>query len=837
MLLLDVVLPDGTGLDLLAELRESRPRQPVILLTARGAENDRVEDSSAEPTTMSSNRLAFASCSPGWKRCFVAAHRRRRRRQPSTCRAEARSKSRHPRSSGRTRHPHRLSQRELQLVQYLATHCERVVTRDELLRDEPRYPRRLNADDRHAHRPPARETARRFGRSKSSSRFAVAVTCGDRSREFPVAAAPSPDCRTTCDAIHRATLRSLDRSTLAHGENQSLMLRRPAHIWLAFAMMLTIVALGFAWLSRHVLDLDYQERAMRLHAEREERISLALWRMESVAMPIIAAEAARPHFVYESFHAVGDDGGLDRIPSPLLQQPSKYVMLNFQLSPGNELFSPQCPSSDDVDLALRNGLTPESLSTNCARAESLESHLRLDQLYRCLPGLPAIDGADVPPSNESSLEQQTATGDAYVSSNSVLPDEQQQEQTLTQTIPVFQSRGAGDYVNRAGKLNQLAEQSARSQRGNFEAAWEGAFAPSSVREGASRPLWVDDKLLVARRIERNGQESVQGCWLDWDRLEADLQRELSELPPEASLRKLGPDDPAAPGRSLASLPIELVVPELKIDRWSGTPTQIALAIAWGGFLLAAVAAGGLLQGVMSLSERRAAFVSAVTHELRTPLTTFQLYTEMLAGDMVTDEQQRHEYVDTLHRESGRLGHLIENVLAYSRLERHSTPPASEVVTIAAVLDRALGALQARAEQAGMTIELRPDDEAAAATVKLDAIIVEQALVNLVDNSCKYAASSEDRTVVIESVIVGTVVHLHVTDAGPGLSTDARRRLFRPFCKSDVEAARSAPGLGLGLAISRELLRSQGADLLFDRQRTHGARFTIELPRHQPTQPA
>ena len=72
----------------------------------------------------------------------------------------------------------------------------------------------------------------------------------------------------------------------------------------------------------------------------------------------------------------------------------------------------------------------------------------------------------------------------------------------------------------------------------------------------------------------------------------------------------------------------------------------------------------------SLSERRGAFVSAVTHELRTPLTTLRMYTEMLADGMVPDEPRRRSYLQTLRAEADRLGHLVENVLAYSRLERN-----------------------------------------------------------------------------------------------------------------------------------------------------------------------
>ncbi len=72
--------------------------------------------------------------------------------------------------------------------------------------------------------------------------------------------------------------------------------------------------------------------------------------------------------------------------------------------------------------------------------------------------------------------------------------------------------------------------------------------------------------------------------------------------------------------------------------------MLSLAAAWACVTVAAAAVAVLLWGVMRLSERRAAFVSAVTHELRTPLTTFQMYAEMLAEGMVPDVEQQHRYL-------------------------------------------------------------------------------------------------------------------------------------------------------------------------------------------------
>ena len=154
----------------------------------------------------------------------------------------------------------------------------------------------------------------------------------------------------------------------------------------------------------------------------------------------------------------------------------------------------------------------------------------------------------------------------------------------------------------------------------------------------------------------------------------------------------------------------------------------------------------LVWGVVRLSERRAAFVSAVTHELRTPLTTFRLYAEMLAEGMVPDSQRRQEYLLSLRREADRLAHLVENVLSYARLERGRRGAAVGPIALAELVDRAEQRLAAHAEQAGMTLVVEGREEAAGAVVLANPSAVEQVLLNLVDNACKYAATATDRRI-------------------------------------------------------------------------------------------
>jgi C4-dicarboxylate-specific signal transduction histidine kinase len=106
--------------------------------------------------------------------------------------------------------------------------------------------------------------------------------------------------------------------------------------------------------------------------------------------------------------------------------------------------------------------------------------------------------------------------------------------------------------------------------------------------------------------------------------------------------------------------------------------------------------------------------------------------------------------------------------------------------------------------------------------------VEQILFNLVDNACKYAADASDRAIDVSAEAAGDRVTIRVTDHGPGLDALAKARLFQPFSKSVHEAANSAPGLGLGLALSYRLAKTMSATLRHV-PTPAGTAFALTLP--------
>jgi signal transduction histidine kinase len=341
------------------------------------------------------------------------------------------------------------------------------------------------------------------------------------------------------------------------------------------------------------------------------------------------------------------------------------------------------------------------------------------------------------------------------------------------------------------------------------------------------PVWLGSELFLIRRAE-DGR--VQGAWLAWPKVTTWLLGLVRDLLPAATLEPVSRSQLGG-AHQLASLPAQLIPGALDVrDRAGGAPAWLVLVIAWAGVVLASIAIGVLLFGTLALSERRGAFVSAVTHELRTPLTTFRVYTEMLSEGMVRSEEQRMSYLATLRREAGRLSHLVENVLSFSRVEEGRSKELRSPTSVRALIDRIAPRLEERALEATLTMTVDADEDALGSTVLADGSAVEQILFNLVDNASKYGASAGDRRLHVGVVVRGRRIAFSVRDHGPGLAPEAKRRLFVPFSKPANQAAESAPGVGLGLALCRRLARSLGGDLVCEQSTQTGTCFTLTLRR-------
>jgi signal transduction histidine kinase len=620
----------------------------------------------------------------------------------------------------------------------------------------------------------------------------------------------------------------------------------------------------------------------------------------------VSQENVRPWFAYRSFvpadqafsRMFNDKSSSGRlVPSPLLTADLlPHVLVYFQFEPDGQLTSPQVPTKQNLALAVPRHISQQAVEKALAQLGQVRSLTDRRRLAALLPERPpspvqVVVSPLAPQANTAVASTPTAANALVPSSAAQTPAigvqpgasqpaqqqaaVQQSEQAFVNPSPLTQSpqqrkavkdrrvemqRDNGeDAVDRQvrqelvfqGINNTFAGQSQLAQSAfNFDANFaNGVMLPSTDISGVPMtPLWIEGRLLLARRVVAGGQEYVQGCLLDWPTIKATLHDVIADLLPEASFEPVAGSN-RDEARMLVALPVRLVPDvsnrgllggpfseiadlfpdESTLNRALVSPILVSLAVAWACMVLAAVAVAGLLAGVLRLSQRRASFVTAVTHELRTPLTTFQMYAEMLAEGMVRDADQQRQYLATLRAEAVRLTHLVENVLSYARLERGRTDGRRETLSLGELIERVEGRLAGRTEQAGLELSLEGDEEARGAMISVNVSAVEQVLFNLVDNACKYAADGPVRRLEISLAAVGGMAEVRVRDHGPGFSPGVQRRLFRPFSKSAREAAHSAPGVGLGLALSRRLARDMGGDLRLEGTSRAGTCFVLGLP--------
>ncbi|MEO8430834.1 MAG: PAS domain-containing sensor histidine kinase [Acidobacteriota bacterium] len=225
------------------------------------------------------------------------------------------------------------------------------------------------------------------------------------------------------------------------------------------------------------------------------------------------------------------------------------------------------------------------------------------------------------------------------------------------------------------------------------------------------------------------------------------------------------------------------------------------------------------------SQAKSRFLSMMSHELRTPLQAIALFAELLASGKhgpVTGEQ-----LDDLRRirtATGSLVALIEDILNFARLETGKLEVRMERVEVAGAIRRAGSLLRPRFEEAGIEYQESavPGLEAVADPVRL-----QQVLLNLLTNALKF--TPRGGTVRCEADASDPTVRIRVRDTGSGIPAADLQRIFDPFVQ--VERTRvptGQRGVGLGLAISRELARAMRGDLTVDSEPGQGSVFTVEL---------
>lgn len=218
-------------------------------------------------------------------------------------------------------------------------------------------------------------------------------------------------------------------------------------------------------------------------------------------------------------------------------------------------------------------------------------------------------------------------------------------------------------------------------------------------------------------------------------------------------------------------------------------------------------------------ERR--LTTDVAHELRTPLMAIQSTVEAMVDGVFKADTER---LETVNSEVQRLSRLVDALLKLSRLENRSTPMKEEVVDVGSLIAGIVSTHDAFVADSGLTMEFNAQP---GVYVYGDADMIRQATANLISNAVRYTPEGGHITV---SVKKGDIMaSIAVKDTGIGLSPEEAKMVFSRFWRADAGRNRESGGLGVGLAVVKEIVDRHGGWVHVEGKPDEGATFTIYIP--------
>jgi signal transduction histidine kinase len=252
---------------------------------------------------------------------------------------------------------------------------------------------------------------------------------------------------------------------------------------------------------------------------------------------------------------------------------------------------------------------------------------------------------------------------------------------------------------------------------------------------------------------------------------------------------------------------------------------------WTGVL--ALTAVGLLATIAvrlvhrqsSLARLKNSLAAMVSHELKTPLASMRVLTDTLLSCQQLDEKRVREYLQLISRENERLSRLIHNFLAFARIERKRDTFKFDLVPVAPMIEAAIEAMGERLQAPACCLEVQIDPDLP--LIRADADAITMALVNLLDNACKY--SDEPKRIQVRARAQDSQVLLTVRDNGIGIARHNAQKVFRSFYQVDRRLSRKEGGCGLGLSIVASIAAAHRGRASLQSEPGCGSTFTISVP--------
>ena len=367
----------------------------------------------------------------------------------------------------------------------------------------------------------------------------------------------------------------------------------------------------------------------------------------------------------------------------------------------------------------------------------------------------------------------------------------------------------------------------------------------AARGDLSSPRWswrgIGSKVGVAWKptpaaIDTAGIKGA-GMIVDVEKLLSHLNSELLRLGKSGSRQVVLPD-PARKGSMITYASLGgnfglFSIGQTK-EEWGKRLGAARRPFAIAGLLsgiLGLTLAGGLLvlrkamRKEMNLPRMKTEFVANVSHELKTPLSLIKLCSETLQFDRVQGEEKRQEYFEVINRESDRLGHLIGNVLNFSRIDAGKKNYDLKKTDLAPLLNQTLDAyfLQIKEQNFSCSRNI----PASLPAVLADEEAVAQAFINLLQNAVRYSPEKGELTVRGRSA--GRFLLVSIADNGIGIAEEEQLRIWDDYYRTAEARALGTRGSGLGLSLVSHIMKAHGGETRLTSKPGEGSEFTLAFP--------
>lgn len=227
-----------------------------------------------------------------------------------------------------------------------------------------------------------------------------------------------------------------------------------------------------------------------------------------------------------------------------------------------------------------------------------------------------------------------------------------------------------------------------------------------------------------------------------------------------------------------------------------------------------------------LENMRRDFAANVSHEIKTPLTAIKGFTETLKAGALNHPEEAARFVEIIENHTNRLIAIIEDLMKLSIIEQSSDNKTIMLqdCRVLPVISEAIKICLPKADEKGIQILCACDE---ALTAKLNAALIEQAFVNLLDNAVKYSESGS--IIEIEATKRNSEIAIVFQDHGIGIGQEHLSRLFERFYRVDASRSRKLGGTGLGLALVKHIVIANSGNITVESSPGKGSRFVIHLP--------